>query len=388
MFKIACYFTHCETLGHTTRIFSLAKGLKEIKPNTEFLFLQGGKELAQKQWEIDNSNIINLPNPFYSKNVFKGEKCRSTIEETKKRIETMHEALIKFEPDIFITEYFPFGREDCVNELVPIVKWLNHKGIKIYASIGYPVISTKIEKIEQIMGMFEKIIIHSPQEMDFRYLLDYLETQDMKETAKWYDGFFDKYKEKICFTGYVLPSMKSLKECKQENKEKIVLISRGGGVIYPKIILNGIKISQYFKDYKFIAVGGPASSSDEQKIFKALAKKYNVEYYEQLQSLSQYIAKSSATINMSGYGTATQLLYFKTPSVLVPREKENNKFYLEQKYRAYMLEKMGFGTTISYENSTAESMAEALKEALQKKPKQLPEKYFNGAEETAKVIGL
>src|SRR3989338_7033175 len=267
MFKIACYFTHCETLGHTTRIFSLAKRLKEIKPNTEFLFLQGGKELAQKQWEIDNSNIINLPNPFYSKNVFKGEKCRSTIEETKKRIETMHEALIKFEPDIFITEYFPFGREDCVNELVPIVKWLNHKGIKIYASIGYPVISTKIEKIEQIMGMFEKIIIHSPQEMDFRYLLDYLETQDMK-------------------------------------------------------------------------------------------------------------------------GTAKQLLYFKTPSVLVPREKENNKFYLEQKYRAYMLEKMGFGTTISYENSTAESMAEALKEALQKKPKQLPEKYFNGAEETAKVIGL
>lgn len=385
MVRIAFYFTHCETLGHTTRIFSLANGLKRLKPNSEFLFLQGGKELTQKDEILDCSKIVDLPNPFYSKYIFKGEKCKLSLEETKERIEAMYVALTEFKPDIFVTEYFPFGREDCMNELVTIIKWLRNKNVKIFASIGYPVISTSIEKINSIIGSFEKIIVHSPKEMDLQYLQKYLKSQQMDDNAKWYEEFFNKYKNEIHFTGYVLPDIEKLKT---EKKEKIILVSRGGGVIYPKLIINGIKIAPYFKEYKFVAVGGPASSSDEQKIFRVLAKKYGVEYYEKLPSLSEYIAKSSASISMSGYGTATQLLYFGTPALLVPREKEDNKFYLEQRYRAYMLEQMGFGKAISYENSTAESMAESLKEVLHEKPKKMAEENFNGAEETAKVMGL
>ncbi len=378
--RIAFYFTHCETLGHTTRIVALAEGIKGHLPETSLLFLQGGKPLLYRQ----PFPLVDLPHPFYSREVFAGKKCSPTKEQVKERIKVMYEHLSKFEPDVFITEYFPFGREDCIQELVPILNWLRKKGVKLYASIGYPVISTQIQKVELHHAQFDKLLIHTPEEYDLPYLLKYLELSGLTSVGKWYKQFFSRHKEKIVFTGYVLsPSLYALRD---KGREKTIVLSRGGGVIYPKFIVLGLQLPPLFKDMHFVCVPGPATSEKEGLLFKKLAELYGVEYHPHLPTLSHLFATSTASINMAGYGTVVQLLYLGTRSVFVARQKENNHFYLEQQYRAFMAEQLGFGPVLRYENLNKEMLAEALRKTFMLTPIPLPLSCFDGATKTAQVI--
>ncbi len=374
--NVAFYFTHCETLGHTTRVLSLAEGMKDMS----ILLLQGGKPLVYKP----NFATVDLPHPFYSKNVFSGKKCTPTKQHILERIKVMYESLTKFEPSVFITEYFPFGREDCAAELLPILYWLRKKGVKLYASIGYPVISTQAEMLKQYCALFDALLIHTPKEYDFVYLLRYLHAQGMESTANWYEQFFDKYKENIIFTGYVVSP--SIHQSHWKKEKNLVLLSRGGGVIYPKMIAHGLRIAQLFTDKHFVCVAGPATSKKEDAIFRSLAERYGVEYHLHLPTLAPLLAASTASINMAGYGTVVQLLYLGVRSVLVCREKENNYFYIEQRYRAFMAEQLRFGKVISYEGLTTTTLAEALSQVLLLNPKPLPASCFNGTTKTAQVI--
>ncbi|MBI4441339.1 hypothetical protein HY639_04165 [Candidatus Woesearchaeota archaeon] len=373
--RLAFYFTHCETLGHTTRVFALAEGLHALS-HIDFLFLQGGKPLSA----LSPFPVINLPYPFYSKQVFRGAMQQPTTVQVKERIQTMYDALTRFAPDIFMTEYFPFGREDCAPELLPILHWLKRKGVKLYASIGYPVVSTPIHKVEQWIPLFDRLFVHTPKEYDLHFLQVFLEKEGLSSTAAWYNTFFKKY-DILLFTGYVLPST-----LKKTNREPMILLSRGGGVIYPKLIAYGLQLASQFPDYRFVCVPGPASSPAELHLFTKLANCYHVQLHPHVASLSGLFASARACINMAGYGTVVQLLYCGTPSVLVPREKENNNFYLEQRYRAFMAEQLGFSVTHSYEQLTTPSLAVALRKALQLHPKQLPENCFDGIKNTAQAI--
>lgn len=374
--NVAFYFTHCETLGHTTRVFALAEGMK----NMSLLLLQGGKSLVYKP----DFATVDLPHPFYSKNVFSGKKCIPTKQHVIERIKAMYESLAKFEPSVFITEYFPFGREDCSAELLPILCWLRKKGVKLYASIGYPVVSMQAEMLEHYCALFDALLVHTPEEYDFVYLLRYLRAHGMESTASWYEKFFDKYKEKIIFTGYVVSP--SIHQSYWKKEKNLVLLSRGGGVIYPKMIAYGLRIAKLFSDKHFVCVAGPATSQKEDAIFSSLAGKYGVEYHLHLPTLAPLLAASTASINMAGYGTVVQLLYLGTRSVLVCREKENNRFYIEQRYRAFMAEQLGFGKVISYEGITTTMLAEALNQVLLLNPKPLPASCFDGTTKTVQVI--
>ena len=64
--NIAIYYTHCESLGHTTRVYNLIKELNKAEAN--ILLLQAGKK--QEYFNNKNINVINLPNPSYGKHFF------------------------------------------------------------------------------------------------------------------------------------------------------------------------------------------------------------------------------------------------------------------------------------------------------------------------------
>ena len=114
----------------------------------------------------------------------------------------MRKILFEFKPDIFITEQFPFGREEEEHELVPLIEEIRKElpDIKIISSVGYGIISTNMYKIGRFLDFYDKILIHTPS-MELKYIKDFLD----EKNREWYEDFYDEYKERISFTGYIAP---------------------------------------------------------------------------------------------------------------------------------------------------------------------------------------
>ena len=141
--KIAVYFNHIESLGHTTRTFKLAEGLKKRINGSEVMVLQGGK--PQKFFaKPEGINVFDVPDPFTSRDWChtSSSSKQITMNDMVKRFQFIKGKINEFKPDIFITEFFPFGREIEKYELIPVLNYLKKKtDIKAVSSVGYPLMS-------------------------------------------------------------------------------------------------------------------------------------------------------------------------------------------------------------------------------------------------------
>ena len=66
-------------------------------------------------------------------------------------------------PDLFITEFFPLGREECRHELIPSLVKASAQGAALWAVAGYPLLTgTNNEWRQKIFKLYQQIIIFSP----------------------------------------------------------------------------------------------------------------------------------------------------------------------------------------------------------------------------------
>ena len=376
--RVALYFNHIQTLGHTTRSLMLAKGLQEH--GAEVLVLQGG--LPQKYMALRKElNLIDLPKPFTSKAWLMGNKSAPLVD-IKERIRFMKKELDAFKPDIFITEFFPFGRPIERFELVPLIQYLKKKGTKIVGSAGYPVLSGSQEFTERYLVHYDTMLIHAVKELDLAMLKNI--------TSDAYGKFFEQ--EKMVFTGYL--AEKTQKVEKQALKEKLgcagrklVLCSRGGGIILPQIIYKTMLAAKQLPDFYFLVVAGAASSKKELAIAKKLAQD-NVKLLAYTEHFYDYLAAADISVSMCGYNTSCEILQLKKKAVLVPLYYKHMPEEIEQSYRAKILENILKSKTILPEELTTENLAAAIKQqhaAPQPQP-DLKASWFAGMKNTIRIL--
>src|SRR3990167_5695234 len=105
--RVLLYYNHEQTLGHSNRTIALACQLKQ--DGHETLVINGGQ--PQDFLSYFNVNIRVLPSPktgrknFYAKNSYVIGEDGLT-----QRINAFRTIIDEFNPDIFVTEFFPFGR--------------------------------------------------------------------------------------------------------------------------------------------------------------------------------------------------------------------------------------------------------------------------------------
>lgn len=361
--KIAIYYTHSETLGHTTRVLNIARYLKN--KDADVLILQGG--IPQPFVKTRDLNIKNVPYPVYGRERFYSKyykvNLKIDLEKMKKRLMFIRNAISRFNPDIFITEFFPFGRPEERFGICPFINYLRNKNpsIKIYSSIGYPIFSLKsfrlVDSIIKNSALFDKIFIHTPQ-IEMEYANKVLKGKYKRKYRK----VFNKIDKKIIFTNYIIDNktIKNKNEIRKKlglKNKKLILISRGGGATHPKIILNSILSSKYLDENYFLLVcAGPSSTKREMDIFKNIAKNSdNIKIIKFLPNFPDYLNACDVSVNMSGYNTSTQILWTKTKSVVIPRPDE-----VEQYYRAKMLKDFLGASVINYNDLKPEKIAEEI----------------------------
>lgn len=394
MLKLVFYFNHYTTLGHSTRVFSLVRGLKaSFKENIEIIVLQGGKK--QDLLPFNNySRTYILPYSISKRGFFIEENTavyKKMVSNGKldkmlqSRLLFIRNILDKFKPDIFLTEYFPFGQEFWTFEIPYILRYLKDNfSCKIMGSCGY--LSWIENTYEYVKEFYDAIFIHSPEEFSKDYN-SYLH----QKGSEGINRIFADFSDKIFFTGFVLESYKTdnLRNLKTKHHNsqynKLILVSRGGGIVNKKIVISSILVAKRNKNLFFIICCGPATSSVEFMEYRKLSKGISNLVLNRVMKppdFNSYLKASDLSINMAGYNTTTKLLFYGKKTILIP-------FYtLEQKWRADLVKKYLPSRVIQEKELNVSSLEKEMLDLLDenKKAIKINKAWFSGVLNTVKKL--
>ena len=182
-------------------------------------------------------------------------------------------------PDLFITEFFPLGREECRHELIPSLVKASAQGAALWAVAGYPLLTGEDNDWrDKILKLYQQIIIFSPS-LEKELIADSFTRA--KDRQRYLD-FFERHAQKIIFAGYLLPRQEVVRDDEDKNLSKPpvpkgacrVAVLRGGGAYFPKIIAQAIRASDLLgKEYYLTVVAGPATTPQEWDFFATLVGK-------------------------------------------------------------------------------------------------------------------
>jgi len=392
--KILIHFSHYETLGHTMRIRNICQYLRRQNNDAQITVLQAGQK--QEFVNFEGVNIVHLPDTIVGRDWIISSK-RKIIDPGKirRRVHFTLQFIKKYQPDVFLIEYFPFGRDMDRYEILPILKYIkdNNLSIRIYSSIGYPILNFDKKNTLKYAEYFDKILIHSPKKLDKQFIESmYKKIGPDSLVLRDYQEVFEILKDKIVFTNYILPIdivKKKIEEARADldiDKE-FILASRGGGVMCPKIITSSL-LSRKYLACDVIAVTGPASTGAEQKLFSQLSLQTGSKVISYTPHLLSYLNACSVSVSMSGYNSIVQTLFMQKPSVLFPRVRGVGLGGIEQAYRVELLNTFLRTEALSYSSFTTENLAEKINLLLDKNPvkKEIDPDFFLGGKHTAKFI--
>ncbi|MBF0330327.1 MAG: hypothetical protein HQL17_00180 [Candidatus Omnitrophica bacterium] len=395
--KFLFHFTHKETLGHATRLTSLVNALTKTIP-CEVYILQGG---VPQNFIIfpAKAKIYHIPYPFDSKISFNGP--RATVH-ARERAGFILNIIKEVRPTAFITEFFPFGRLECLPELLPSLHFLKTSKTRIFASIGYPLLSDLIRHKEDrlikllpsVSQLFDHIFIHTPPLLENPYVHACLTTD--KQRA-FYKTFLESIAAKTSYTGYIVPH-KILEPSHADPIKRpkgicTVLLSRGSGAVNPKLIANAISAQAILGNkYRLIAVCGPATSATEITFFKQHIKKTKAQNTLLLKStadLMKLLKDSDISISLCGYNTSVQLMQAQKPAIIIPWQNPTSKdATTDQLARARLLQERFNATIIPYDKLSAQLLAATIKKIHSRgiTPPVAPAGWFNGARTMARLV--
>ncbi len=395
MARIAFYYSHLNTLGHAARLFFLIKELKSVfKNDLEITVLQGGR--SQKIFPFrEYARVYTLPfsvgkrltftpqtRGFYHRIVSSGQ-AGIMLKERLKRIKNI---INRFKPQVFVSEYFPFGRAFWSFEIPPILKYLkNEFGCKVISSSAY-LDGCTADTYRCLKNYYDLILIHFPRE----YFEDYLGYLDKKK-AELAGKILVDFSAKIHFTGFISEGSGNLYRQRinpppvNRQGKKLILVSRGGGVFGRKLILSSLLLARQRKDLFFVVSCGPATSLAEFNEYKKLSRNIkNLKLFKFLHPslFERYLKTAAVSINLAGYNTTVKLLGQNKRAVFIPCCTQ------EQRWRAVLAKRYLRCGVIPEEKLKVSLLDKALNQQLRGKsqPSQMRKGLFSGAADTRAIL--
>ncbi len=390
---IGVYYTHYECFGHTSRVAAFAGIYQEKFPQRNFFFIQGGCD--QPAASLDRSGVVHsLSRPFNSRANFRYPAAADPFSSAIRAKECL-DIVQQAKPGVFVTEFFPLGRGECRDELLPSLMALSSQKVPLFSIAGYPLLTARRGRsLDFILSLYQRIFILCPRiEMDY---MSGLYPAGIGRRA--YREFFKKNERKVVFTGYLVPEAPAIKpgEGKAGFVRKGVVrvaVVRGGGAYYPQIIAAAIKASDISGDgYEYIFVAGPSTTDGEWRMFQGLMAKKKVPNGRLVRWTDRYdqlIAESDVCICPAPYHTSLSLLRHAKRAVVIPFEGYGGALnFREQPARARLLSDHIRSEVLLFKQLSASGMAAALVRMLRKDMAgvKIPGAWFGGASAVRKAI--
>lgn len=374
--KLLFYCQHSIGIGHLIRSFALANSLKK----TFLVTLVSGGDFPKGLSIPDGISFVQL-SPIgldLNNNLEAIESDEPIYKVMRSRQNKILKIYNEIEPDVFVSEHFPFGKIQFMGDLLPLLKRIkfSDKPVIVVCSLRdilEPKSMTK--KINQDISIklineyYSSILVHGDE--NFITLNKTCPQLSRINVPVYYTGYVtdEKYHTKIDRTAF----------------NEIVLSAGGGKIASPFIT----KMVCSFKKFGFgegislKVITGPTFPKGDWIELQSLVKNEpGIVLLRSVESLTNVWKNAKLSISMGGYNTVMEVICSRIPALIIPYCNESNS---EQEIRAIKLQKEGLVETIDFEKLSKEEITEAVKNTLNFNPVDR-DLNLNGAENTRLII--
>lgn len=296
-----------------------------------------------------------------------------TDEDKEKRHAELLGLFDEINPDIVMTEAYPFGRRQMRFELRPLMERAKSRTPKplIVSSIRDIMQEdrkpARVEESNQLVEhYFDLILVHGDEALI-----------PIQETLQGVETFADK----IRHTGLVVPDEPDGELDAQYKCD--VLVTVGGGAFgqnLTRTALDAIQYSSSFKSNWLVSAGTELSNADYDILLQRCPDGMRV--VRNIPNLALAMKHAKVSVSHAGYNTVGDVLRSGCASVLYPYTGGRET---EQLRRASIMQERGIARMIEPENLTPQNLAQSVDEASLMRNTRLNLK-IDGADETARIL--
>lgn len=368
--QILIVVTHLLGTGHLRRSINLAQAF--IETGHRVTLASGG--LPVKNFNTDGLSLVQLP-PLCSDGTNFTRLLNAdgvVADETylQARENKLTELVQSLQPEIIITELFPFGRRMLRREFIRLLQTAHAlPAVPVILSsvrdiLAAPSSEKKGQQTETLIAeYYDGVVVHSDEA---RTPLN----------VSW--PVTDLIKAKLFYTGYVAQTVSDYSP--KPNSTEVV-VSAGGGSVGRHIYEVAVEAARLSPDSQWrILIGGSDAQAEVARL-KTLAAGSKTIIEPNRPDFRQLLSDAICSVSMCGYNTAIDLLLTGTPGVLIPFDAGGEK---EQTLRATSLSERSEYSLLLAKNLTPESLCGAVAHASAAGRFSTDRKQFNGALETAR----
>ncbi|TLP69270.1 glycosyltransferase [Parasedimentitalea maritima] len=372
--KVLIAVTHLLGTGHLSRALTLGRAFADA--GHQVRVASGGFPAAQLN--TDGVELLQLP-PLRSDGVDFTRLLdeTGTITETAyyaRRQTALCAALSDMQPDILITELYPFGRRSLAAEFQALLRTAHAQPRRpvVLASIrdilappSKPKKATQADAM--IAEFYDAVLVHS----------DPVAT---RLEVSW--PVSEMLHAKLRYTGYVAPPAAIPHPLNAGRGE--VLVSAGGGSVGDALFETALLAAAQMSDIPWRLLVGGSDATDRIARLNATGSPAVIEAARP--DFRQMLPLAAASVSMCGYNTALDLLQAGTPSVLIPFDAGKE---VEQGLRAESLSPLDGIEVLRSSDLTPASLCTALNAAITSPRRATNELQFDGAARAVEIaIGM
>jgi predicted glycosyltransferase len=369
MKKILFYCQNLLGMGHLVRTTEL---MRELVKTFEVCLIEGGQQVDGFEM-LPAVEVVQLPTiqveVFDSLQVGKELQVigstMSLAEVKEYRQQKLIEVFDRFQPDVLITEGYPFSKNKALAfEMVPLLEHVrkSDRTTQIICSLRDIIMVKEFadrdaeekRRCEFVDRYYDAILLHSDPAI--HRLEDNISNADSLTCP-------------IYYTGYVVQSEPDQVEFDPADLALLndptpkIVVSVGGGKLGHDLLESIIQAAPLLQQqiyHQIIIFAGPLMDAAKYRDLEKLAKgKTNISLRRFTPSLIAYLDRADLSISLGGYNTTMNILKTGVRSMIYPSDKDR-----EQAIRAEKLEKLGLLKMIDRSQLEPEPLARSIVDYL------------------------
>ncbi len=346
--RVMIVVTHLLGTGHLSRALTLAH-VFQSKGHAVKLVTGGFPAPHLSAHRLD---IMQLPplrsdgTDFTTLLTENGEPASDT--DLAQRMKKLLTAFKDFAPDTLITELFPFGRRNLKNEFLSLLEAAAARGTCVLSSIrdilNPPSKPAKAAFADDVINRYYSgVLVHGDPDI-------------APLSQSWPVG--PELEKRLLYTGYIAPPAVPMPKVREG-----IVVSAGGGNVGDRVFDAALEAAQILRNHRWhLFVGGTANRREE------LAQRApdHVEIRPLSPDFRACLSSAAASISLSGYNTAIDILQSGTPCVLVPFDEGGE---VEQSIRAKSLSRLAALSVVRAVDLSAASLTSAVTSVLDEGPR-------------------
>lgn len=369
--KLLFVVTHLLGSGHLSRILTL--GRRFAQEGHHVCVASGGMPVPQ----LDHTSIelIQLP-PLRSDgvdftNLLDVDGVTADAQYLQTRSEALSEALTQLQPDVLITELFPFGRRSLKHEFQKLLEQARKIETPLILGsirdiLAPPSKQSKADFADQMVtDFYDGILVHAKADVT-------------PLSLSW--PVSDKLAPFLFYTGFVAPSPPVPHPQKAGDQE--IIISAGGGDVGTSLFNVALQAGALDPTYKWRILIGGVNAEHQITELRAKAPK-NVVIEAARPDFRQMLNHAKASVSMCGYNTAMDVLQTGVSAVFVPFDAGGE---VEQTLRAKALSDQPNITVLANADLTPGTLLSAIESSVRSSRSIPSSDGFDGAANSVKII--